>query len=95
MHDVGVGDVKPFGVGGQSDHGVANNRQHSPQDTTGPVAVLVYQEPSRKHKYQPYTAAGLKQISCKDKIDGFMMTSSNGNIFLVTGPLCGEFTAQR
>ena len=24
--------------------------------------------------------------------DGSMMTSSNGNIFLVTGPLCGEFT---
>ena len=24
-----------------------------------------------------------------------MMTSSNGNIFRVTGPLCGEFTAQR
>ena len=23
---------------------------------------------------------------------GFMMTSSNGNIFRVTGPLCGEFT---
>ena len=24
-----------------------------------------------------------------------MMTSSNGNIFRVTGPLCGEFTGQR
>ena len=24
-----------------------------------------------------------------------MMTSSNGNIFRVTGPLCGEFTAHR
>ena len=24
----------------------------------------------------------------------FMMTSSNGNIFRVTGPLCGEFTGQ-
>ena len=24
-----------------------------------------------------------------------MMTSSNGNIFLVTGPLCGEFTGDR
>ena len=23
------------------------------------------------------------------------MTSSNGNIFRVTGPLCGEFTGQR
>ena len=25
----------------------------------------------------------------------FMMTSSNGNIFRVTGPLCGEFTGLR
>ena len=25
----------------------------------------------------------------------FMMTSSNGNIFHVTGPLCGEFTGHR
>ena len=25
----------------------------------------------------------------------FMMTSSNGNIFRVTGPLCGEFTSYR
>ena len=25
----------------------------------------------------------------------FMMTSSNGNMFRVTGPLCGEFPAQR
>ena len=24
-----------------------------------------------------------------------MMTSSNGNVFCVTGPLCGEFTGQR
>ena len=24
-----------------------------------------------------------------------MMTSSNGNIFRVTGPLCGEFTGDR
>ena len=24
-----------------------------------------------------------------------MMTSSNGNIFRVTGPLCGEFTGRR
>ena len=26
---------------------------------------------------------------------GFMMTSPNGNIFRVTGPLCGEFTGHR
>ena len=28
-------------------------------------------------------------------IHNFMMTSSNGNIFCVTGPLCGEFTGHR
>ena len=28
---------------------------------------------------------------CKDTIR-YMVTSSNGNIFRVTGPLCGEFT---
>ena len=28
-----------------------------------------------------------------DGLPGHMMTSSNGNIFRVTGPLCGEFTA--
>ena len=27
--------------------------------------------------------------------DSFMMTSSNGNIFRVTGPLCGVFTGHR
>ena len=27
--------------------------------------------------------------------DAYMMTSTNGNIFHVTGPLCGEFTGQR
>ena len=31
------------------------------------------------------------QINCK----AYMMTSSNGNIFQVTGPLCGEFTGHR
>ena len=29
------------------------------------------------------------------KIAEIMMTSSNGNIFRVTGPLCGEFTGHR
>ena len=28
-------------------------------------------------------------------IQNFMMTSSNGNISRVTGPLCGEFTGYR
>ena len=35
----------------------------------------------------PFTGIGIP-----NPIDGLMMTSSNGNIFRVTGPLCGEFT---
>ena len=34
----------------------------------------------------------LKRWYFTDQDSGFMMTSSNGNIFRVTGPLCGEFT---
>ena len=47
-----------------------------------------------------------KQDTCKSIIDQndtiqslqnalHMMTSSNGNIFRVAGPLCGEFTGHR
>ena len=32
---------------------------------------------------------------CHDSCSSFMMTSSYGNIFRVTGPLCGEFTGRR
>ena len=35
-----------------------------------------------------------KMYLLPDPLD-HMMTSSNGNIFPVTGPLCGEFTGQR
>ena len=33
--------------------------------------------------------------STRPDLDWFMMTSSNGNIFRVTGHLCGEFTGDR
>ena len=33
-----------------------------------------------------------KPFAVRDQPPNFMMTSSNGNIFRVTGPLCGEFT---
>ena len=36
-----------------------------------------------------------EQIYINDASDISMMTSSNGNIFRVTGPLCGEFTGHR
>ena len=38
-----------------------------------------------------YHTAGYMDFPCF----GFMMTSSNGNIFRVTGHLCGEFTGDR
>ena len=38
-------------------------------------------------RQQPLFYVGCKYI--------FMMTSSNGNIFRVAGPLCGEFTGHR
>ena len=34
----------------------------------------------------------LLQLHSQQLLKLFMMTSSNGNIFRVTGPLCGEFT---
>ena len=37
--------------------------------------------------------AGYNERACG--IEMYMMTSSNGNIFRVTGPLCGEFTGHR
>ena len=37
----------------------------------------------------------LRTISQQASTPSLMMTSSNGNIFCVTGPLCGEFTGHR
>ena len=34
-------------------------------------------------------------IPCINIVVDFMITSSNGNIFGVTGPLCGDFTGHR
>ena len=35
-------------------------------------------------------------LTCHQSPSGhFMVTSSNGNIFRVTGPMCGEFTGHR
>ena len=38
---------------------------------------------------------GKRPSLCQVMVHVIMMTSSNGNIFLVTGPLSGEFPAQR
>ena len=42
-----------------------------------------------------YDGKDLKDLSRIDLSPIDMMTSSNGNIFRVTGPLCGEFTGHR
>ena len=39
--------------------------------------------------------SALIKITSSSKAFQFMMTSPNGNIFLVTGPFCGEFTGHR
>ena len=57
----------------------------------------------RKHKNSALLALwnGNRMVTCgihsqrstyAERVSMFMMTSSNGNIFRVTGPLCGEFT---
>ena len=43
--------------------------------------------------YMTEFTLGCTDYLCKPYIP--MMTSSNGNIFRVTGPLCGEFTGHR
>ena len=43
------------------------------------------------HHYEPWSA-NINPIYASQK---FMMTSANGNIFRVTGHLCGEFTGHR
>ena len=42
---------------------------------------------SSAHHKSGHSWAGIRQVSLR-----CMMTSSNGNIFRITGPLCGEFT---
>ena len=46
---------------------------------------------SEQDKFQPFLI-WVKRVSLRCKV---MMTSSNGNIFRVTGHLCGEFTGRR
>ena len=44
------------------------------------------------HQYKTRLIMPSRLITCTDHS---MMTSSNGNIFRITGPLCGEFTGHR
>ena len=53
------------------------------------IASQVHQEPWHRLVLAEYSHDDV--IKWKH----FMMTSSNGNIFRVTGPLCGEFTGHR
>ena len=51
----------------------------------------------RKESHYPIHHPGLTSFRylCLLEKSLFMMTSSNGNFFRVTGPLCGEFPTQR
>ena len=42
-----------------------------------------------------YTSLGHVQLTSQELSPRFMMTSSNGDIFCITGHLCGEFPAQK
>ena len=49
----------------------------------------------RPHSAELGSVFFVKDLTCAGELrrhDVLMMTSSNGNIFRVTGPLCGEFT---
>ena len=48
--------------------------------------VQITKGPHLHHMAQPVSSPEILELH------GFMMTSSNGNIIRVTGPLCGEFT---
>ena len=50
---------------------------------------------SAKLTFEMLTVHEWRQSFSTDKWLLFMMTSLNGNIFRVTGPLCGEFTGHR
>ena len=60
-----------------------------------PLAMLT--RPISWHWRRPTAHVFIYNISQKTytPIAFFTMTSSNGNIFRVTGPLCGEFTGHR
>ena len=68
----------------KSINGLSSNRRQ---------AITVYDLTNEDpHHRCIYASSGfVKQF----KPDGYTMTSSNGNIFRVTGHLCGEFTAHR
>ena len=51
--------------------------------------------PSLLSIYAPLGLDGLNWSNQITIITGYMITSSNGNIFRVTGHLCGEFTGPR
>ena len=53
------------------------------------IMFLIREESDGGHRIKRLLCIGFKQLC---QVDPIMMTSSNGNIFRVAGPLCGEFT---
>ena len=67
---------------------------------TLPALLPLFEENSPVSSGFPHSSADLLFYVCwsnllNSRVAGDMMTSSNGNIFRVTGPLCGEFAGHR
>ena len=59
------------------------------------VAADSYDDNSRCRQWRQSWYHDNSRFSCLLQTTLHMMTSSNGNIFRVTGPLCGKFTCHR
>ena len=83
---------------------------HFPTNKTSntcPLVVTIMEDrPRSNHRFHHNTYCSTKTLTITVRINSlvlweiiglaqYMMTSSNGNIFRVTGPLCGEFTGPR
>ena len=77
------------------------NRRHFSDDiwNTFPLwiffCILIQMSLNFGSKWQSTLVFIVAWHRTSDKRHHFMMTSSNGNIFRVTGPLCGDFTGPR
>ena len=57
------------------------------------TTMSCFNESSQNHEYRWYTH--YFAVHYTESTSFLMMTAPNGNIFRVTGPLCGEFTGLR
>ena len=55
----------------------------------------VYLQDAKWHQHHEYSTVESATSHGRERRDASNMTSSNGNIIRVTGPLCGEFNGRR